>query len=151
MEGGDSGGGGLEIPSTMDPLNACGEGEVFSAGEECVSETAQQECQDDMDGLTVPFISLDGLCDDFGAYEPDESMAVPVGDGGGGAGGDGLPSEPDGAPMPVADEVSEDDLAVEISSGFAELGIEPASVEFHPDLLGFGYVDRHRNMSTSLN
>ncbi|MDR8018862.1 hypothetical protein RIL96_04700 [Nesterenkonia sp. LY-0111] len=36
--------------------------------------------------------------------------------------------------------------AVQVSEGFAELGMEPASVEFEPDLLGFGYVDRHTNI-----
>ena len=59
---------------------------------------------------------------------------------------------PVSVPAPAGTPVTEENVAayvrdaVQVSEGFAELGMEPASVEFEPDLLGFGYVDRHTNI-----
>lgn len=58
--------------------------------------------------------------------------------------GEAQPSPREGAPETGVPEAPP--VPVITEQDFAELPIEAASVEFHPELLGFGFVNRHTNI-----
>ncbi|MDR8019281.1 hypothetical protein [Nesterenkonia aerolata] len=93
----------------------------------------------------MSLLDVEGFCEGFGRYETEDYLAIRIDESGPtDTGNTGQP--PAQQPAPEAQQVTEEDIAVEITTGFAELGIEPATVEFQPDLLGFGYVDRDTNI-----